>query len=75
MSNSINDKLRDEFLDSLEEVGLCPYCMDRVRLEPTDLCCGEVHGEVGYETPDGEYLLESDLDAAFKAWLSKRGES
>jgi hypothetical protein len=36
---------------------VCVYC----GAETEDLCCGEVHHEIGYETQDGELILESEL--------------
>lgn len=40
------------------EIGsVCVYC----GTETEDMCCGEVHHEMAYETEDGELLLESDL--------------
>jgi hypothetical protein len=50
----------------IEERGVCPYCMNFVELTPTDCCCSEVHGELGYVTKDEVYLksevtIEEDL--------------
>ena len=40
------------------EIGMvCPYCGTQTE----DVCCGEMHHETGYETEDGEIILESDL--------------
>lgn len=43
----------------VNSIGLvCPYCGT-----PTeDVCCGEMHHEEGFETEDGEIVLESELD-------------
>lgn len=27
---------------------VCPYCMEYVQIEPTTLCCGEVHAQEAY---------------------------
>lgn len=74
MSNAVNDNHREMFSETLERVGLCPYCGSLVSIEPTGLCCGEVHGELGYETEQGERFLESEYEEHYQAWLSKRGE-
>lgn len=66
--------LRDEFIGTLERVGVCPYCGDHVDLEPTDMCCGEVHGELGYETEDGQTFLESEFDEIFKQWQDEKND-
>ena len=65
-----DNDLKNQFERSLDRIGLCPYCGDRVRLEPTDLCCGEVHGELGYSSDDLEtYFLESEYEEHFQKWL------
>lgn len=46
-------------LPIIEEVHVCPYCGDEVECEPTEMCCGEVHGEWQYRDADGnEYTQE-----------------
>lgn len=45
------------------EIGVvCPYC----GTETEDVCCGEMHHELGYETEDGELILESELTEKHK---------
>ncbi len=47
-------------VSNLEEIGLvCVYC----GTETEEMCCGEVHLEYGYETEDGELILESELNS------------
>lgn len=50
---------------NIQQVGRCPYCGDEVEIEPTDLCCGEVHGEYVYEDDDGNQYTEAE----YQAWL------
>ena len=43
------------------EVGsVCVYCGAETEVG----CCAEVHHEIGYETKDGELVLESELTEA-----------
>lgn len=74
MSNAENDKLRELFHDTLERIGVCPYCLDEIQLEPTDMCCSEVHGEEGWKGPD-ENFLDSEYEEQFQMWLKTRGEA
>ena len=48
------------------KVGRCPYCGDEVEIEPTALCCSEVHGEYVYEDKDGNEASESEYNDQFK---------
>lgn len=40
------------------QIGRCPYCGDEVEIEPTSLCCSEVHGEYVYEDENGNESSE-----------------
>ncbi len=42
-------------------VGRCPYCGDEVEIEPTDMCCSEVHGELCYEDAEGNEYTEKEF--------------
>ena len=42
------------------KIGRCPYCGSEVQIEPTDMCCGEVHGEYVYEDADGNEYTEKE---------------
>lgn len=63
----LSQKPRVEVLDT---VGACPYCGDEVSLEPTDLCCGEVHGEehflIAIDGVEQTELFSEDELAAIK---------
>lgn len=74
MSSKVNDQLADEFMDTLERIVVCPYCGKDNQLDPPLPCCGEVHAEEAWESPNGEVIMENELDDAFRAWLNKRGE-
>lgn len=52
-------KAHPEFDNEGDYVFRCPYCGDEIGCEPTDMCCGEVHGEWVLEGPDGEPMEES----------------
>ena len=43
----------------MSESTYCPYCGDEER---KDVCCGEVHFEIGYKMTNGEVHLESEID-------------
>ena len=85
MSNQENDKLMDEFMETLNPVIVCVYCgdikaqgTDPTVVEPSMGCCHEssAHFAVAHTSQDGEILLyDSDLQEAFKAWLADRGEA
>ena len=69
---------RELFDSELETVGACPYCGGSVSIEPTDMCCGGVHGVEAYLHEDlTELILEDDLDSAFREWqkIKLKGES
>ena len=55
-------KLTEEDIKNMAKeihcVGRCPYCGDEVEIEPTDMCCGEVHSEYVYEDEDGNEYTE-----------------
>jgi len=72
MSNKENDKLMDEFMDTLQEVVVCPYCGDENQLEPAIQCCGEIHAEKAYKDEDGDIYMDSELDELFAHWLKSR---
>ena len=44
-------------VDVIEIGSVCVYCGS----ETSDMCCGEMHHEMGYETIEGELVLESEL--------------
>lgn len=48
-----------------EEMYVCPYCGNVTEIEPTRLCCGELHAEKAYilKGDDGVYL---DSEVIFK---------
>lgn len=82
MSNSENDKLREEFFDECSTEWRCPYCGDPSTKE-WPVCCKENHCSPHIISPDGEILGEAeygDLDkelveSEFQKWLVARGES
>jgi hypothetical protein len=70
------NKLMQEFLDTMQEVIVCPYCGDQNQLDPPLPCCGEVHAEQAWllnpETDAEVLLYDSDLQAAFNKWKEER---
>jgi len=75
MSHLANTALREHFLELCECIMLCPYCMEPYGgAESGRACCGEVHEELGYIAPNGEYFLESETEEHFATWLSERKE-
>ena len=61
-----------EFMSTLEEAILCPYCGVENQLDPPTLCCGEVHAEAAWLNEDEEAVYESDLPELFDAWLKEQ---
>jgi len=45
-----------------EEVVVCPYCMEFNQLDPPIGCCGEGHAQKAWLKPDGEIVLDYDLE-------------
>lgn len=74
MSNEQNDKLMDQFLDTLDKTIVCPYCGAENQLDPPLLCCGEVHAEEAYIDENEEVILASELKEAFQSWLNERSK-
>lgn len=56
---SINKKHNDRKISVITVGPVCVYC----GTETEDVCCGEMHHELGFETiePHCELLLESEL--------------
>lgn len=54
----------------IQRIGRCPYCGSQVEMEPTQCCCGEVHGEWVYEDEDGNEYTESQ----YQEWLDSDGK-
>lgn len=52
-----NEKQPDGKIPITSMGWVCVYC----GTETEDGCCGEIHHEIGYETDDGELILESEL--------------
>jgi hypothetical protein len=65
------DQLLELFLEfsGFEHKVVCPYCGDDSEIEPTKLCCGEVHSG-WYWVNDSETLDEVDFIKAFKRWVA-----
>lgn len=72
MSNLSRAQLYEKFLESMQEVVVCPYCGELINNEQR-YCCSEVHGEVVYDT-GSEYISKDDiktLDRFFADWLDQ----
>lgn len=52
-----NQEHKDRQIPVTEVGWVCVYC----GAETQDLCCGEVHHELAYETGSGDLVLESEL--------------
>jgi len=71
MSHPQNDKLKEEFMDTLEKCHVCPYC--GWEIDEYGACCGEAgHAERAYKDEAKEIILADEVDAAFSQWLEKR---
>lgn len=60
----------DQFLATLDERTVCPYCGDDVDRDMPN-CCSEIHSEIVYDNGE-ETLSEGDgsLEKAFTKWLA-----
>lgn len=75
MTHPFNTQLLEAFMETLESVVVCPYCMEPNQLDPPLCCCSEVHATEAWEQPNGEILLEDDLNSAAIEWMQAKETS
>jgi len=77
MSHDINTNLKEEIIESLEEIWVCTYCYTQNEgPEGNNACCGEIHSEEVYFDPrDGEVILQDELEAWVQARFEELAES